>query len=245
MRLPLAKFLPPWLVLCASAATAAAPENTQEWRDYTNAYAQCMVWRHHQPAAALILNDVDDETAKSKYTEIFSVNYLLANFECNNLNIRPGSDFILNLNELRFALAKQLVLQDLTNFNKSDFSDVPALSHRPAQSLDALKRLTGLAAQSQAEKLDKIRQGDVALVWLAYFGECVARHDPANTKAWLFSKSASRDEAGILQALSPSFSACLTEGQKINFNREMLRGAVAVNFYRLAMAKPASAGAVH
>lgn len=227
-------------LLVGAGQASSATEETSLWRPYTDAYAQCMVWRHHDRAAAVILKDVDDETLKYKYGDVYISKPIISMPECDNLHLPPYSEFVLNANELRFSLAKSLVQTDLKGRTDESFASVPPLSHRPAQSIESLARLSGLSALSKRDALSKMQQGDEALMWLAYFGECVVRRDPANTRLWLFSRSRSSEEATILQTLNPSFGACLTDGRTLTFGREVLRGAIAINFYRLAIANSAS-----
>lgn len=231
-----------WISLLAGAIEAHAGTNDSALsRQYTDAYAQCMTWSHHDRAAAVILKDVDDETLKAKYGDIYVAKPLVAVFECDTVRLPPFSEFVLSPTELRFALARNLVLNDLKRRSEDSFASIPPLPHRPTQSLEALVRLSGLSLSTRRDTLLEMQQADAILTWLAYYGECVVRRDPANTRAWLFSKDRSRDEAAIVQALVPSFSACLSDGKTLNFGRDILRGTLAIAYYRLAMAAPTPA----
>lgn len=59
------------------------------------------------------------------------------------------------------------------------------------------------------------------------FARCVAAVAPLGVDALLRTPVASNDEGRAISALSPHFSPCAFEGQKLAFNTEMLRAALA------------------
>ena len=70
---------------------------------------------------------------------------------------------------------------------------------------------------------------------LSRYGECVVRRDPNDSRLWVLTPPDSPDEDGRIDALRPFFGACLKDG-KVAFSKATLRGAVALNYYRLAHA---------
>ena len=78
--------------------------------------------------------------------------------------------------------------------------------------------------------------GDQSSLPVLRFGECVVRTAPEETTRFLHTGVATREEESSFQALGPAFSSCLFAGQTAKFSREVVRGSVAINYYRLAHA---------
>jgi hypothetical protein len=79
-------------------------------------------------------------------------------------------------------------------------------------------------------------------VALEQFGECVARADTPNVRELLRSLAGSARETALFGTLSPQFSACIPQGEKLAFSKIVLKGALAEGIYRLskaALAAPA------
>ena len=73
--------------------------------------------------------------------------------------------------------------------------------------------------------------------YLAYrrFGECVVRRDPVAARAMVMGPTGSASEAGAIQTLGPSFSACIDAGVNANFTKDRLSGVVAEALFRLSV----------
>ena len=71
---------------------------------------------------------------------------------------------------------------------------------------------------------------------LSMIGECAVRADPTGARNLLKARLNSKDEDAAVQALTPAFASCLPKGAQVRFNILSLRGTVAVNYYRLALA---------
>jgi len=234
------------LSLPCAYATAKGLDEGEENRLYTNEYASCMVDINHKRAAEIILNDVSDLTFAAKYQDILIDKPLNEVFECRQMHMRYQAEWLMNEDLLRFALAEALVRADLKSDKSTNFSDRAPLSHYQVETKDALAVRLRLTEKKQIPMLEKAFEQQLAMMWLAYYGECVVRRDPMKVRDWLFSKSGSAAEDQAIQNIAESLSACLTDGQKLNFKRNVLKGAMAVNYYRLAMAKPITpAGAAH
>ena len=96
----------------------------------------------------------------------------------------------------------------------------------------------------QLEELAEDRRQREVAIYLSYFGECVVRADPGNSKALLAASPDSRDEGIAIAALGKSLSGCLEAGRTLELNKTNLRGTVALNYYRLAKAAQSSAPVV-
>lgn len=85
------------------------------------------------------------------------------------------------------------------------------------------------------------RRGDVPAnepdtfdVAISALGECVVRTAPGAATALVRSDIASSAESSALAAVTPALSSCLSAGKTFAFSPEVLRGSVALNYYRLA-----------
>lgn len=234
------------LTLPCVCAAAMGLGDDEEKQLYTDAYASCMVDINHQRAAEIILKDVSDQAFITKYQDIFIDKALNEVFECPQMHMRYQAEWLMNEDLLRFALAEARVRADLKLDRSTNFSDRAPLSHYEMEPKVTLARRLQLTESKRQPLLDKAYDQKRALFWLAYYGECVVRRDPANSRDLLLSKSGTTAEDSAIHSISPSLSACLPDGQKLSFTRQILKGTMAVNYYRLAMAKPmASAGAAY
>ena len=88
--------------------------------------------------------------------------------------------------------------------------------------------------KSMQESFDK----DIIAAVFSRYGECVARTDPVGSRLWILTPADSDEETSRIKVIMPAFSRCLEPGSTIKFGREQLRGAVALNYSRLAYATP-------
>ena len=72
------------------------------------------------------------------------------------------------------------------------------------------------------------------MTWLAQYGECIVRREPAASRMWVLAALNNRDEAPAISGLKSAFGECLAVGEALKFNKDMLRGMVAVSYVRLA-----------
>lgn len=71
-------------------------------------------------------------------------------------------------------------------------------------------------------------------VALRQFGDCVARRDPANTRAVVLAPVGSAAENAGYAALAPQFNACVPQGANLTFTKALLGGLFAEILYREA-----------
>ena len=75
-------------------------------------------------------------------------------------------------------------------------------------------------------------------MFMSAFGECVVRTDPSGSHALLMTQVVSPEETAALKAVVPAFSSCVPAQRTLSFDKTVIRGAVALNYYRLAKALP-------
>jgi hypothetical protein len=61
-------------------------------------------------------------------------------------------------------------------------------------------------------------------IFLLQFGDCIARADPADSRAAILASAGSEREASAFTGLLPHVSACLVQGQSLKFSKVVLLG---------------------
>lgn len=210
-------------------------------------YATCTVRNNHKRSRELILADIDNATMAQKFSDLYTSKPLAFVFECHELILVEHQVIEIDPDLFRISLATVLVQKEFARVATLEFSRVAPLSHRPPE--DAGKYQARFAAAHSDKQRARIKleyDKDLTRFWLAQFGECAARKEPAVAKDWIMSDVDSTAERAAITRMSPAFAACLAEGETLTFPKSVLRGTVAINYYRLAMAKPAaSTGAIN
>lgn len=210
------------------ASTSAAAEETfysvKETRVIAYKYGQCAVRGHTAGASEAIMRNVDNETLVKRYR-------ILINGDCLRA---PGSRLMFPGDFYRYALADGLVTRRLADRPVPDLTNVPPLAHAAAQEspmppLDDNQ----IANLLYANALHKAQQA-AAFRALSIYGECVVRVSPTHAKALLITEPESAAENDGFRAMQPAFAQCMPEGQTMTLDKFVLRGIVAVNYYRLA-----------
>ena len=210
-----------------AAAEEFSPEKT---RQVMAGYAECVVKRRPDMASEAILANVDNHVIARKYRQLI-VPDCLNNAAGFGTEMRFGGDLY------RYALADALISLEMADQPVPDLSAVPQLEHpappeKPSEFKKSGKRLS---KRAYADKLKDYAE-DFAFAFLSRYGECVVRTDPSGARALALSAATSEAEKARFRALQPALGACLEAGQKLEFGMAALRGAIAINYYRLAHA---------
>ena len=229
------------LAVAASAAAVAAPQSgdsdlsTKEIRAVVHAYAKCVIERRPALAAEAIQRNVSNAILYKSYPKLIDGGCLKSSPH-EQLTARFGGDLY------RYALADALVNRDLARFSGNDFSALPKLDHRVPG--EAPTRITAKGKKLSAKQYDeavKSYDEERSFAYLSMYGECVVRIAPLQAQALLLTRPDSPEESVRFRSLSPALSSCLPEGATLKFGKVTLRGTIAINYYRLAMAARAAA----
>jgi hypothetical protein len=209
--------------------------STKETRAVVHGYAKCVVKRQPLQAAEAIKRNVDNNTILKDYPKLMDGGCLRGG-PGEVIQARFGGDLY------RYALADALVSRDLATFSGNDFSALPKLDHRapgepPANVTAKGKKLS----KKQFEAAVASYETAQSFTYLSVYGECVVRSAPLWAQALLLATPDSPEETARFRALSPALSSCLPEGATMKFGKVTLRGTIAINYYRLAMAARAAA----
>ncbi len=198
----------------------------QEARRITFEYARCVVRRRPDRAADAILSNADNATISARYED-------LIRGECMG-SVAGGVEVSFGGDLYRYALADALVNADFVVQRETDFANRLPLAHleapTDAQLVTALESTKSALKRTEIQRAYEKRQG---IVWLSRFGECVVRRDPVNARLWLLTRPDEPEEVSRISALRAAFADCLANGT-MRFSRSVMRGTVAINYYRLA-----------
>jgi hypothetical protein len=211
--------------------------STRESRALMHAYAKCVVKRESRRAAEALIRNADNGTILRDYEDLVIE-------DCLSREVQVTTKMTFGGDLYRYALADALVNRELADRPIPDLAAVPPLSHwalpePPAPPPPGAKK----SARKRYEKNRKDYEEGVGLTFLSRYGECIVRTNPEDAKALLLTTPDSPDEASHFDALRAAFATCLAQGRTYRFTRTVLRGSIAINYYRLARPAQAAAGA--
>lgn len=207
-----------------SAKTEAANRKTM------HDYATCVVKKRRDRASAAILSDSDNTDILHKFPDLIDSECL--GRVAGDVQMKFGGDLY------RYAMADALVNSAFVSRVDTSFDDRLPLAHLTVPERSVID--TRLAKTSGKHKRDDIEDDykkRTVIAWMSRYGECIVRHNPIKARLWLLTPPGGPEEVSRINDLRPSFSACLGDGT-LKFNRIVMRGTLAINYYRLAMATP-------
>lgn len=223
-----------------SVAASAEPRpdfSIKDTRVVAYDYATCVVKRKAAQAREVILANHGNGVILKKYPGLANESCLVSATSgkaFGDVEMKFSGDFI------RYGLADALFAADLATFAPRDFSTVARLEHNVVDESTYQPEPGKKVGKRRAEELERSRAIAVGSAALSRFGECVVRLDGRNSHALLTAKPSTLEETRAFASLQPAFSTCLSDGQTFKTNRMMMRGTIAINYYRLAFAPAAS-----
>jgi len=218
--------------LFAANATSMAREPRPlmprpEQRQVVAIMADCIVKLRQRDVSRAILNQVPDAEFVEDKRRFFIG-------RCVPSKLR-GLAILVPGNLRRYALADALIRADMS-LRLDQPSNIPPLDHGRITEADVNRpRWVSISEWGPArEEAHRFVAGQK--IAISRFGECAVRTAPSESAALVRSKITSDAEAAALKALAPAFGSCVDQGAKVNFTPEVLRGTVALNYYRLAKA---------
>lgn len=139
---------------------------------------------------------------------------------------------------LRYCLADALIQLELANGPVLSFANVPAL---PPRAFDASKfepKPGKTPSKRELENLANHRSRSEVATFMAGFGECVVRSDSVKSYELLMTQVTSKEEAAQMGKLTPVLASCIPQQRTVSLNKTVVRGSIAMNYYRLAKAVP-------
>jgi hypothetical protein len=213
-------------IACSAAAAPDSDYSAKETRKIIYDYAKCVVGHRAGQASVALLSNVDNNMFVRRYSG-------LIDGDCLHMNAKasfPGDLY-------RYALADALVEREYANAPVPDLSNVPPIDWGPVPQEPA--PLPPNASKHQKSEYEKAHQAFDAVASkraLDVYGECVVRGNPAAAKALLLTQPETAAEDNGFDALRPTLGECLPEGRTLTFGKFVLRGVIAVSYFRLAHA---------
>lgn len=222
----------PTSLLLAAAVAAQGPESDYsigETRKLIHAYGTCIVKKQPARASEAVLRNLGNSDLLRAYPQ-------LIDGACLSQQAGRGVLARFKGDQYRYALAEGLVrrtsaealaqLDAVPRLEHRDAGEAPSKLDKKGRPLKPARYEAALLAHQQAE----------AYAYLSRYGECVVRSDPAGARALLFSDPLTSEENNRFSALRTALGTCLPEGATLQFGKLALRGTIAVNYYRLALA---------
>lgn len=195
-------------------------------------YGQCVIKKQYEAARKFVLtHDLESAEWRRLVGKVSDGSCLMVAAASNgNVQMQFPND------TMRYALADALVRRDIPGAVTPNLKNAAPLVHPDFDEQDFLPKAGRKTKQWQLDQLAESRTKRIALVYLAEFGECVVRENAATSHALLMADPESTGESVAFASLRPALANCLVAGQTLSFNKSMLRGTIAMNFYRLAQA---------
>lgn len=181
-------------------------------------YSRCIVRRKHDAAARAVLGD--GPIGRDEGLNIS---------DCMPDRSRMRATAV----QMRYGFADALVAADI-KAPPADLAAVAPLAHRPF--VDRPMPAVVAADPARVERWNAFAQAATAYATLSPLGECVVRANPGAALRLLRTPVESDEEKNAIGGLGTALTGCVATGAPLSVNRFALRGTIALNFYRLAMA---------
>ena len=194
-------------------------------------YGECVVKKHPVEARRFVNATKSEGPDFKKNLNAVGDGFCLAEVTPGNDQSRmqfPGET-------LQYTLADALVRSEIRE-PRAGFDNVASLDQPELVEADYRPKPGAKITDKLLTQLANDRTKQATIVYLAEFGECVVRKNPIQAHALLMADPGSPEEGSALQAIYPSLGGCMTAGQTLTFNRSILRGTIAMNYYRLSLA---------
>lgn len=223
-------------ILVVPALGGDALENRASYLADVDAYARCTVRNHHNSTRDMILSNVDNKSMERKFGDIYTEEAIAFVPNCREL-ILISRSVIIEPDAFRASIAEVLVKKDHSEGVAGDFTNVPPLTHLQPESVQEYNdKINAAKFEKQRARIKKAHDESVSRSWLSAYGECVVRFNTSASRDWVISKVGAAAEGEAISRIKPALSACLLEGEALTFDKYTLRGTLAINYYRMAMA---------
>lgn len=199
-------------------------------------FGECVSKKHREQARTFVLRyayrDHEKESGARKIVKT------LADGSC--LIAATGSDYSAAMMRLpgdtmAYLLAEALFRSEMASLPPlSNLNRIPSLEHPVVDERAFVP--PPRARKRELEDLAKRRANEIGRIYLSKFGECIVRANPSGSFKLLNSPVTTPAEDAAFAALAGTLKSCLLDEHTVAFNKTVLRGAIAYNYYRLARA---------
>lgn len=213
--------------LASGSAVDAKEFSTAEIREVSKNYADCVVKRRYELARNAVVSNANNGEIAKDYRKLIIGDCLVKANKGNGARMKFGGD------HYRYALAEALIRHDFPEPSLTTVEGLAKLTHLPTPT--SPPDVTGYK-KSKAEKVLAAYQSSKLITSLSQYGECVVRLAPVDSHALLMTDTDTAGEAAAFAKLQPTLGDCLAGDGTVKFGKSVLRGSIAINYYRLAYA---------
>lgn len=199
-------------------------------RQVASQFGECVVKKHRSQAVQWLEARTSEQRARLQ-PQVFDEDCLEKEVEARDASI----ELTLPAEIAKFAIAEPLARDALEGIDPAALSKAPNLTYLAPDPEAYVPKSKKPSAKQIADAEKSRQEANVDLAFEVY-GECVVRQNPPAARQLLTSAVSSVAEANAFGALMPSFSECLPKNQQFTATRAMLRGTVALAYYRLSKA---------
>lgn len=227
----------------AFAKTTSLPEGSDikqpELKKLVREYARCLVAKRADVASDAILSNTPAYFLRKQFGLLFDSDCMSS--ATRVLKASDGAvSVVFSSESLPYALADALINARFAADGPANFDNRLPLAHRPLPDravFDA--ELVKTKDKRRRDALEKGFRDSFGAAWLSRFGECAVRKQPEKARLWLLTLPDGPEEVSRVSDFASAFAPCLpAEAGPVRFSRMTMRGTVAINYYRLAMATP-------
>ena len=195
-------------------------------------YGECVVKKQREAARHFVLTpDLEGRAWDRAIAKVGDGYCLVEAAKANH-----GVEMRFPADTMRYALADALVRSEFPVGAPVSLKNAGAIKQPTLDESKYRPYPSRKPKQKDLDELAEARRKQLGLIYLAQFGECVARADTVNSHGLLTASPDSPQESAAFASLKPVLAQCLPVGQTLSFNKATLRGTIAMNFYRLAHA---------
>lgn len=217
------------MTMSAAEAEDISPRQMTKLLELSAAFSDCVVVRQRDRAMAMVIAAPDNKSIMRTYSR-------LIDSECMGEVTRDEeqSGIRFSGDTFMYSMAAALAKSEFGEAGPRSFGDRAPLDHRKPVALDETK-LSKLSKQRRAEMLGDLEN---AKNWymLSVLGECGARSEPESVRKIALTSPGSIEEKTSLKSIVPTLGNCLPPETALTFKPWQLRGALLVNYVRLASA---------
>ena len=223
------------LTLAISLPAAAADRSvppvaippTPEQRELISAIARCLVEHHRTEAADFVLHRTVWMPSRRSSRDCVPPKSARRNVDAL---LKKQRDTLL------FEVAGNLVRKEFQAF---DHAVIGMAQFLPSSGLVDTLWPPEACKECKPEQIKKVEEARARVEKIMaphIFGECVVRTDTANAHRVIMAAPDSPQEDSAIQSIAPALNHCVTEGSQLKVARSLMRGILAVSYYRLAHA---------
>ena len=218
------------LAVTAAPTLARQPIGTTQTRSISANYADCVVKKSAPQARGAIAELANSLTVQKKYRRLIDPT-CMAQVTTNTSSdgIAFGGDTFF------YTMADALIRKDYAQSGPTDFSAIAPLIHRQKLANPSASEREESSKRQQAE-FEKDLAKSNAFNTLSRFGECAVRGNPEVSRQLSLTEVGSADERLKFNILLPALAKCLPPEATVKFSPFLLRGTIALNYFRLAFA---------